>query len=539
MIIALRDRFGDQGGYQNFFESGNTPGERYNTLSSGELLRAGRTGSAWTLENAATVSSAGVTTVTAGVADNDPALTGSFAALAGTPWGGSYGPGGAYYYYNHNFTGTNVPAPFGSDISTSHYLKSMGGIAFLPGHNEIVTTAIDPVSAFYTSGIIKNYNLGSNAGNMSGTLALITPGSGGATNMGKAAALGELEVLLDAQTIEIGNRVWNDLNANGRQDADEPGINNVTVVLRSPGSDGLYNTGDDQTWSVVTDGGGNYYFDNSFVNDTRRPVSWIGVSATNSGILPGFEYKVEIDGTQASLTGLLLTAAHISTDETDSDGSYNVVNAEYIINPGGSTAPGSSFENNYNIDFGFASSGLLASSKLSLVAGLISTDVNLVWKTADELDIKKYDIERSTDGQYFSAIGSAVSKGNGSFVYTVKDNIENLAVYGIYYRVKVTALSGKVYYSETVMVNRKPVSQVTVSPNPFTSFIRVQLSSQNNGEAFIRVMNAGGQLVSSKTIQLVQGQNAFNISGLGNLSKGLYFLEIRRGNNITREKIMK
>jgi len=36
--------------------------------------------------------------------------------------------------------------------------------------------------------------------------------------------------LLDAQAVEIGNRVWNDLNANGIQDANEPGIAGVTVV---------------------------------------------------------------------------------------------------------------------------------------------------------------------------------------------------------------------------------------------------------------------------------------------------------------------
>src|SRR5262249_7689108 len=159
------------------------------------------------------------------------------------------------------------------------------------------------------------------------------------------------------------------LNADGRQDANEPGIAGVTVVLRSPGDDGVYNNGDDQTWSTTTDANGNYYFDNSFVNDDRRPASWIGVSSTNSGILPGFEYKLEINGAQAPISTLVLTYGGVGSTTTDNDGTYNAsLNVEYVLNPGGSTAATSEFENNYNIDFGFTNNFALALKKIELGA---------------------------------------------------------------------------------------------------------------------------------------------------------------------------
>ena len=539
MVIALRDRFGDQGGYANYFESGNVPGETYRVLSSGEMLRAGKTGSSWTLENGAVVSSAGVTTTTPGVADNNPLLTGSFLSLLGTPWGGTYGPGGGYYYYNQNFTDTNVPAAFAGSTNTSHYLKTNGGLALLPGYNEIMTTAIDPVSTSFSNGLLKNYNLGSNAGNMSGRLALIASASGDPSNMGKAAALGDLEILLDAQAVEIGNRVWNDLNGNGIQDADEPGIANVTVVLRSPGGDGLYNTGDDQIWSVVTDADGNYYFDNSFINDDRRPVSWIGVSSTNSGILPGFEYKVEINSAQAPLAGLLLTIAHAGADEIDNDGVYNVTNVEYIINPGGSTAATSSFENNYNIDFGFSNNSILSLSKLALTASQVNNDIKLQWQTTNEMNVNRYTVERSTDGKQFTPVVSALSKGNGNFVYQATDNIAEITSSIFYYRIKELDINGNVHYSATVSLNSKLVTKFTVTPNPFVSFIQVQTSADKTETATLRIINSGGQIIYSKNTQLVQGQNSFTIDGLGNAAKGLYFFELQKGNTITREKIMK
>jgi len=538
MVVALRDRFGDQGGYANYFETGNAPGETYRVLSSGEMLRAGRTGSGWKLENAATVSSNGVSTTTQGLTDNNPLSLGSFLALLGTPWGGNYGPGGKYYYYNQNFSNTNVPAAFAGSTNTGHYLKTNGGLALLPGYNEIMTTAIDPMTQSFTNGLIKNFNMGSNAGNMAGRMALVASASGNPANMGKAAALGDLEILLDAQSVEIGNRVWNDLNANGRQDANEPGIASVTVVLRSPGDDNTYNTGDDQTWSVVTDANGNYYFDGSFVNDDRRPASWIGVSNTNSGILPGFEYKVEINP-QSKLTGLLLTAAHATADEIDSDATYNVTRAEYIINPGGSTAANSSFENNYNIDFGFSNNSLLAVNKLDLSANTVNSDVKLKWNTVSEQNVNMYIIERSTNNTQFSTVGTAVSKGNGSFTYLHTDNINELNATKIYYRIKAIDNNGNVHYSVTVSVNSKQSAKLTITPNPFVSFIQVQAPADKNSIGTMRIVSAGGQVILHRSVQLVKGQNSFTVDGLGNTAKGMYYFELESGGSVTREKIVK
>ena len=539
MVLALRDRFGDQGGYANYFESGNTPGETYRVLSSGEMLRAGRDGATWNIENAGEVITDGVSTVTEGLADNNPAGLGSFLAFLGTPWGGSYGPGGKYYYYNQNFSNTGVPAAFAGSTNTSHYLKTNGGLALLPGYNEIMTTAIDPMSQSYTNGLLKNYNQGSNAGNMAGRMALIASSSGNPANMGKAAALGDLEILLDAQAVEIGNRVWNDIDANGRQDAGEPGIANVNVALRSPGADGIYNTGDDQVWNTVTDADGNYYFDNSDVNDDRRPVEWIGVSATNSGILPGFEYKVEIGGTQPALSGLLLTAAHAESDAIDNDGTYNVTTAEYVLNPGGSVAPTSSFENNYNIDFGFTNNNLLSVKKLSVTATQVKTDVKVNWNTSNELDVNKYFVERSTDGKSFVTIGSAGSKGNGSFAYQYTDNIEEVSAAILYYRIKVLDRNGNIHYSATVLVSTKHVARVTVTPNPFSSFVQVQIPADRNEAATMRIINAAGQIIYSKNIQLTAGQNSFTIDGLATVPKGMYYFELKKGEEMTREKIVK
>lgn len=540
MIVGLRDRFGDQGGYANYFETGNVPGELYRALSSGEILRAGKAGSNWVIEDDGKVCSGGVTTTTPGLTSNNPAQLGSFPLQLLTPWGGSYGPGGGYYYYNQNFSLVGVPAPFNSvGTVTGHYVKSNGGLALIPGYNEVVMTAIDPLNTSFSNGILKNYNLGANAGNMCGRLALIASASGDPTNMGKACALGDVEVLYDAMAVEIGNRVWNDLNANGRQDANEPGIAGVTVVLRSPGTDGNYNTGDDETWTTTTDPNGNYYFDETFVNDTRRPASWIGVSATNSGILPGFEYKVEIDGSQAPVSSLVLTYGGVGSNETDNDGTYNALNVEYVLNSGGSGAPGSSFENNYNLDFGFTNNFALALKQIELSAILIGEKTKVKWQTTQELHISRYMVEKSTDGRAFTAIGTVQSQGDGSFAYEFIDDAPGIKSGKLFYRLRVEDIKGKSTFTKIVFVSLASTEGLIITPNPFHDVLNVQVSATQPQSASITLTNAAGQTVARKSVSLSAGTNSFSMEALASLPAGMYVVSVDGSTVTQKQKIVK
>ncbi|MFK7919557.1 MAG: SdrD B-like domain-containing protein [Ilumatobacter sp.] len=66
-----------------------------------------------------------------------------------------------------------------------------------------------------------------------------------------------------AELGSIGDRVFFDTNGDGTQDdpADEPGIAGVTVVLTTPGPDGVLGTGDDVDVTDTTDADGRYLFE--------------------------------------------------------------------------------------------------------------------------------------------------------------------------------------------------------------------------------------------------------------------------------------
>src|SRR4249920_2395362 len=58
----------------------------------------------------------------------------------------------------------------------------------------------------------------------------------------------------------VGDRVWNDANSNGIQDAGEVGVAGVSVNLQGSGADGKLWTADDVYASVNTDANGYYQF---------------------------------------------------------------------------------------------------------------------------------------------------------------------------------------------------------------------------------------------------------------------------------------
>ncbi len=79
--------------------------------------------------------------------------------------------------------------------------------------------------------------------------------------------LGPADSFLDADFCfispgEIGDTVFCDIDNDGFQDPDEPGIPGVTVLLTCAGPDGILGTGDDILDSQVTDADGHYLFEN-------------------------------------------------------------------------------------------------------------------------------------------------------------------------------------------------------------------------------------------------------------------------------------
>lgn len=304
--ISVTDRFGHQMGVAQTIPvagSSTTVGE---CRISGDILHACRVGSSWVMEGAA-----GSCTPANTVHNAD-----------------GYGDGqtvGVYEWYDDQ-SGDNAQGEY-----------TQGAMAKIMGTNRLIQTIVDPSPGPSTTGEPYWYTAGMhwydvNSGSWSNWTSLYD-GSGGSPVAGsfmKGNGLGDIELVGAPEPIQIGNRIWTDTNGNGIQDAGETtaGVaTGTTVTLRSPGVDGIYGTGDDQTWTTTTDAAGNYYFSALSSADNRKPATWTGIGNT---ILPGFEYRIEL----AIPAGLQLSRADAAAnafDNIDNDATQNGANAIVVF----------------------------------------------------------------------------------------------------------------------------------------------------------------------------------------------------------------
>ncbi|MBK7374550.1 MAG: T9SS type A sorting domain-containing protein [Chitinophagaceae bacterium] len=253
---------------------------------------------------------------------------------------------------------------------------------------------------------------------------------------------------------------------------------------------------------------------------------YIGTGATNSsgGVLkPGETYTLRFQVSTPSTTDLLST----------------VINTARIT---GENAFGDQF-----VDDGTASIALGSPTPVKMSSFTVkkeSNDAVLRWTTVSETKNDHFDIERSVDGINFTKMGTVA--GNGTTVltknYIYPDALANVASKILYYRLRIVDMDGKSTFSTVVALRLDgsiAVSSLTVYPNPFTSNIKLQLRSAKEENSTIRFINARGQEVLKRNVTLMPGDNIVVVGDLQTVAPGLYIMELRTGNDVITQRIIK
>lgn len=137
--------------------------------------------------------------------------------LAGCGVGNNQGPGGGEFFCKDEWIYFGNPA---------HEETTNGGILVVPGLAEVLVSAMDPVDSVYQSGGMRVFDR--KTGNFKRGYALYSDEPG---TLGKSGGVGELKLNCSPAPIEIGNRLWSDIDFDGIQDPAEGGIANVIVSL--------------------------------------------------------------------------------------------------------------------------------------------------------------------------------------------------------------------------------------------------------------------------------------------------------------------
>lgn len=171
------------------------------------------------------------------------------------------------------------------------------------------------------------------------------------------------------------------------------------------------------------------------------------------------------------------------------------------------------------------SAGVVPVTFTDVKAYEIGDDINVEWIVQNELNIVKYEIERSLDGINFSSIKSANPRG-GNVTYNSLD--ENPVTGNNYYRIKSIDNTGRIKYSRIVKVyvgKGKPA--ITVYPNPVTDdVITIAFSNVSPGVYTVKLYNAVGQFVFAKQITHTESSSSHTIRLDGKTAKAVYQLEV-------------
>ncbi|GAB2615958.1 hypothetical protein GCM10027035_10560 [Emticicia sediminis] len=141
----------------------------------------------------------------------------------------------------------------------AHSEITNGGLMLMPGTGEVLVSSIDPVDEVFHAGgfqIYRNTN-----GELLRSFAVYAEKKG---TLGKSGGVGDMKAACGVAFIEIGNRIWIDVNKNGVQDPNENGVGGVTIILHDMENGGI------QVGSTVTSATGEYIFDNTNVSDTIK-----------------------------------------------------------------------------------------------------------------------------------------------------------------------------------------------------------------------------------------------------------------------------
>jgi hypothetical protein len=169
--------------------------------------------------------------------------------------------------------------------------------------------------------------------------------------------------------------------------------------------------------------------------------------------------------------------------------------------------------------------------------------VRLDWSTAWEINNRGFEIERSTNGVYWTNIGFVAGNGNSNQLlnYTFPTSLAGINSSLVYYRLKQVDFNGKFEYSpvRTVRLNGAVAKVEGIYPNPAMNRISVNLGAVEAGNiAKVIIMDMTGKVVMASEQMIEAGNTALDMN-IDNLERGNYIVNISSATTSYNTKLIK
>jgi Zn-dependent metalloprotease len=163
-----------------------------------------------------------------------------------------------------------------------------------------------------------------------------------------------------------------------------------------------------------------------------------------------------------------------------------------------------------------------------------NTGVLLSWDVAQQLSIKNYIVEYSSDGRRFETAGIvsasqlSIDRYNFQHLYPVAGNN--------FYRLKIISDNGSYKYSVTIRINLSSKNNLEITPNPVQNNFTIQYTN-NSKIKQLTIFDYKGSVVKYITAQGLTG--SVNVNA-GSFVPGVYIVKMIDNNNqVITEKFVK
>jgi len=174
---------------------------------------------------------------------------------------------------------------------------------------------------------------------------------------------------------------------------------------------------------------------------------------------------------------------------------------------------------------------------ISFSGDMINQQARLRWTTSNENESLIFDIEKSTNGSDFSAIGTMNNQPDQTY-YAFNDPSPGSG--NSFYRIRMHNETNRAAYSRIIQFS--PVldhlSFISVI-NPFREDLSFELNMPSRGLAYVELIDQQGTTVMKHNYELSRGINKIIIPGTGSLPTGLYFLRVNVNGVIIQKTVVK
>jgi hypothetical protein len=165
---------------------------------------------------------------------------------------------------------------------------------------------------------------------------------------------------------------------------------------------------------------------------------------------------------------------------------------------------------------------------------LLNEKATLTWGTHSEENSKEFIVERSTNGNEFSSIGSVLAHGFSNQTVTYQFTDIELAEGVTYYRLKQIDINGNFQYSSIKTINNSHINSLyKIYPNPLAK--GMQINIELTEDASVEVYDLANVLQHQQSF--TKGKSVLDLNS-NNLSAGIYYAVIRSGSSVNYTKII-